>query len=142
MIRLLLAALPFCLASCFSPMGGVERRAQDRIMLVREDPPTLGVRRLRQQASTHHDLAAFIRERGDPDFIAETSSDDRQYLILYYLHQRQAWACRSWRDQGEAIEFAGPYEITKKESEILAALKKNSVQSTRSGIAHGQLVTP
>ncbi|GAA5482011.1 hypothetical protein [Haloferula sargassicola] len=140
LLPLLLSAT--LLAACAPNMNRSERRAQDRIMLVRGKPETLGARRLHEQASTHRDLAVFIGKRGDPDFIAETSSDDRQYLILYYLKDSQAWACRSWRGQDDTIEFAGPYSITTKEAEILAALKRNSVQSTRSGIASGEVLTP
>ncbi len=143
MIRLLsIFSILSLLSSCAGSMNGAERRAQDRIMLVRSSPQTLGARRLTEQAAFHQDLAAFIRKRGEPDFIAETSSEDRQYLILYYLGESKAWACRSWRGQGNAIEFAGPYAITTKETEILAALKRNSIQSTRSGIASGPLLTP
>ena len=142
MIRFTLPVFFLLVASCAMPMGSSERKAQDRIMLVSNTPPTLGAQRLRQQSSTHRDLAIFLGNRGDPDFIAETSSEDRQYLILYYLKKEQAWACRSWRGQPNAIEFAGPYSITTKESEILEALQRNAIQSTRTGLSTGNLLLP
>jgi hypothetical protein len=123
-------------------MHWTERASQDRIMLVEESPPSLGLKRLAYQASTHPDLANFLRRRGNPDFIAETSSDDRQYLILYYLGRKQAFACRSWRGQPEIIEFAGPYDITAKEIEILESLKRGDVTTTRSGIVDDRVLTP
>ena len=138
----LTAALALGLASCGNRMHWTERASQDRIMLVEEEPPSLGLKRLGYQASTHPDLASFLRRRGNPDFIAETSSDDRQYLILYYLARKQAYACRSWRGQPVIIEFAGPYEITAKEIEILESLKRGDVETTRSGIAGDRVLTP
>lgn len=107
-------------------VGWTERAAQDRIMLVRDVPETLGHRRLVHQSSAHPDLGLFLRSRGWPDFIAETSSDDRQYLILYYLDGRRAFAARSRRAQGTPMEFAGPYPMTDHETKLLKDLKKNA----------------
>lgn len=129
------------LPSC-GGMHWTERAAQDRIMLVREQPITLGQRRLVYQSSVHPDLGKFLSKSGSPDFIAETSSDNRQYLILYYLDSRTAYACRSWRDQLEGVEFAGPYPMTDKETDLLNELKSNAVQETKTGIASGRLLVP
>lgn len=120
-----------CLASCAPvrkgwEMGWTERAAQDRIMLVRDVPETLGHRRLVHQASNHPDLGFFLRSRGWPDFIAETSSDDRQYLILYYLDGRRAFAARSRRMPGTPMEFAGPYPMTEHETSLLKDLKRKA----------------
>ena len=92
-----LAALAF--SSCVPVTDGwnagwTERAAQDRIMLVRNAPETLGHRRLVYQSAAHPDLGTFLNSRGLPDFIAETSSEDRQYLILYYLDSKRAWFLR------------------------------------------------
>ncbi len=106
--------------------GWTERAAQDRIMLVRDTPETLGHRRLVYQSAAHPNLDVFLKERGLPDFIAETSSDDRQYLILYYLDSKNAFACRTRRGPGEAIDFAGPYTMTERETKVLRELQANS----------------
>lgn len=127
----LLLLLTLCLTACV-PMrrgwdaGWSERAAKDRIMLVRQSPETLGHRRLVYQSAAHPGLGDFLRGKGLPDFIAETSSDDRQYLILYYLDSRRAFACRTRRSPGTAIEFAGPYPMTDRETRLLRQLQENS----------------
>ena len=95
-------------------------------MLVRETPETLGHRRLVYQSAAHPDLGNFLEGKGLPDFIAETSSDDRQYLILYYLDSRRAFACRTRRSPGTVIDFAGPYPMTERETKLLRELQDNS----------------
>lgn len=130
------------LASCAGPVGRAERAAQDRIMLVREQPATLGFRRLKMQASTHPDLARFLSRKGLPDFVVETTSGDRQYFIFYYLGARNAYACRSWRHWNQEVEFSGPYDITAKEVDLLETLKRNSGDSAHSGIAAGRILVP
>ena len=106
--------------------GWSERAAKDRIMLVRQTPETLGHRRLVYQSAAHPDLGNFLEGKGLPDFIAETSSDDRQYLILYYLDSRRAFACRTRRSPGTVIDFAGPYPMTERETKLLRELQDNS----------------
>lgn len=137
---LVLLLCSLALVSCVGP-GWSERAANDRIMLVRESPPTLGYHRLVQQSKSHPDLAAFINKRGRPDFVAETHSDDRHYMILYFLEAKSAYAARTWRGQS-VIEFAGPYPITKQETKLLGDLKRDSIQETQSGIASGRLLVP
>lgn len=141
-LRLALALACLLPAACGPAPWQSERAARDRIMLVRRSPETLGFERLTAQASEHPDLAMFLRREGEPDFIAETASDNRRYLILYYLESEKAWACRTWARQPAGIEFAGPYPITPKEATLLAELKRQSVPSTASGIASGRLVIP
>ncbi len=135
-------SLGLLLTSCGHRMHWSERAAQDRIMLVRESPPTLGHRRLAYQSVAHPDLGRFLGRQGTPDFIAETSAENRQYMVLYYLDRKKAYACRSWRHEPEAIEFAGPYDITSKEVELLGELKKNASEIPDSGIAAGRLLIP
>ena len=137
-----LALIPLLLASCGDGRHWTERAAQDRIMLVRQSPETLGHKRIAYQAAYHPDFAKFLESSGEPDFIAETSSDSRQYMILYYLDAKNAYACRSWRGSQQKMEFAGPYPMTKKETELLKKLKANSVHTADSGIASGRLLMP
>jgi hypothetical protein len=126
-----LLLLPLLFAAC-GPVGRgweagwTERAAQDRIMLVRNAPETLGHRRLVYQSAAHPNLDVFLKEKGLPDFIAETSSDDRQYLILYYLDSKNAFACRTRRGTGTEIDFAGPYSMTERETKVLRDLQKGS----------------
>ena len=95
-------------------------------MLVREAPPTLGARRVAYQSANHSDFAQFIRRNGLPDFVAETSSGDRRYMILYYVEKRQAFACRTWNGYRNEINFAGPYPINNKEAQLLNELRDKS----------------
>jgi len=106
--------------------GWSERAAQDRIMLVRQTPETLGHRRLVHQSAAHPDLGEFLSGKGMPDFIAETSSGDRQYLILYYLDTRHAFRGSTRRSPGTRIDFAGPYPMTERETKLLRELQRGS----------------
>lgn len=129
-----LLLLPFLLSACGPvsrgwEVGWSERAAQDRIMLVRNAPETLGHRRLTYQSAAHPNLDVFLKEKGFPDFIAETSSEDRQYLILYYLDSKNAFACRTRRGPGAAIDFAGPYSMTDRETKVLRELQEGSKQT-------------
>ncbi len=102
-----------------------ETAASDQMMLVRETPATLGYRRLQANSSASPDLAEFLRQTGLPDFLAETRSGDRKYLIFYYLDRHQAFAARTKPDP-RGLEFAGPYEMGKGELKILQAAKRQS----------------
>lgn len=124
------AAPAFLLASCASfeesgLPGSASSMARNQIMLVREDPPTFGFYRLNTQTRIYPDLGIFITRRGMPDFLAETHSGSQHYFILYYLNQRQAFACRSRAARPRNLEFAGPYPITPREFKMLNALKQN-----------------
>jgi hypothetical protein len=114
------------LASCGTSFVPGERAAEDRIMLVRDTPPTLGHHRLVALSGNHPDLKRFLARRGRIDFVAETSSENRLYLVLYDLEARQAHVCRMWKDQAGTSEFAGPYPITEKEARILTAMRKEA----------------
>jgi len=130
-MKSLLLVFPLLLSAC-GPVGRgweagwTERAAQDRIMLVRNAPETLGHRRLVYQSTAHPNLDVFLKEKGLPDFIAETSSEDRQYLILYYLDTKNAFACRTRRGTGTDIDFAGPYSMTDRETKVLRELQEGS----------------
>lgn len=93
--------------------------ARDQMMLVRKEPPTFGHYRLTSLERIYPDLAIFLRKKGMPDFLAETTNRSRNYFIVYYLKPRQAFACRTRPGQRQSLEFAGPYPITDKEYKIL-----------------------
>lgn len=111
--------------------GWTQRAANDQIMLVASGPPTLGFQRLDYQARVYPDLAIFLRARGRPEFLAETTSDRRRYLVLYYLDQRQAFAARTRHPDDRTMEFAGPYPITGREFELLDGLRREHRAATQ-----------
>lgn len=97
-------------------------------MLVRQAPPSFGFLRLASQSQTHLDLAMFVRQRGVPDFLAETGDQQQHYLILYYLKARHAFACRTRHGRAGSLEFAGPYPITSGEYRLLDAFRRGQFQ--------------
>jgi hypothetical protein len=106
--------------------GSEAAAAKDQIMLVRQDPPSLGYHRLLTQSRTYPDIALFMNKRGVPDFLAETGNWERHYFILYYLRDRDAFACRTRSSNKQAVEFAGPYPITDSEYKLLDELRKTA----------------
>ena len=100
--------------------------AHDQIMLVRKTPPSFGFARLESQSQIYPDLGLFVRERGIPDFLAETGDYDQHYLILYYLKPRHAFACRTHSGHASAVEFAGPYPVTTGEYRLLDSFRRGN----------------
>ncbi len=110
-----------------SVLTRVEARvAHDQMMYVRHSPPTFGYQRLITMMRDYPDLAAFVSQRGLPDFLAETGDRSQRYMILYYLSKRQAFACRTISSRSDAVEFAGPYPITDREYETLNEIRLRS----------------
>ncbi len=100
--------------------------AKDQIMLVRQDPPSFGYQRLEMETRVYPDLAVLVAKRGLPDFLAETDNSERRYFILYYLKDRQAYACRTREGTKRgALEFAGPYPITDGEFRLLDGFRRD-----------------
>lgn len=104
--------------------GSMEAAAKNQIMLVRKEPPSFGYQRLEFQSRAYPDLAFFVSKRGLPDFLAETGERNRQYFILYYLKDREAFACRT-ASAARSVEFAGPYPITDKEFRLLDGFRRD-----------------
>jgi len=111
--------------------GRTAAAAENRVMLVRSQPPSFGQHRLDYQSALYPDLALFLRKFGSPEFLAEMSNDDQHYLILYYLPKRQAYACRTKGRFGHEVEFAGPYPITKHEFELLDGFRRQAARINR-----------
>lgn len=127
----ILFALPLVTAlSACAPVGTAWREsreasmAADQIMLVRQTPATFGWQRIRTLSARYPDLQEFFRQTGSPDFLAETQSEERRYLILYYLDRRQAYACRTKNFRSREVEFSGPYPITPAEHRTLKGFRK------------------
>jgi hypothetical protein len=112
--------------------GGMSAAANDQIMLVRKQPASFGYQRLDMQSRVFPDLGFFVTKNGLPDFMAETHNRERHYFILYYLEDRQAFACRSRTGQGRAVEFAGPYPITKGEYRLLSDFRRDPARQAMS----------
>jgi len=108
--------------------GWTERAAHDQIMLVRENPPSLGQQRLLSQSGVYPDLGVFLQTRGAPDFLAETTTHDRHFLILYYLDAKRAYACRAKAASTRQIELTGPYRITRREVGLLREFKQQAAE--------------
>jgi hypothetical protein len=129
-IPILTAAALLCCA-CY-PVGNTTflqrsaAAANDHIMLVRRAPPTFGFQRLSALATAYPDLGIFLRQSGDPDFLAETNKSGNRYLILYYTKSRKAFACRTGEGRSRQVEFSGPYPITDGELRTLQGLRTRS----------------
>ena len=106
-------------------------KGDDRIMLVREEPRTLGFQRLVSQSGVYPDLGVFLHVHGMPDFLAESTTENRHFLILYYLGNRCAFACRAKAPSTRVIEFDGPYPITDREYTLLDELKTEAAKKKR-----------
>jgi hypothetical protein len=123
--------LPLLVSSCAGVgeqwLTGLEASAaKDQIMLIRRDPPSFGYQRLSTQAHAYPDLGIFVQQNGLPDFLGEAANRDQRYLFLYYLNERHAYACRTKSPRSRAVEFTGPYPITKREYEILNGFRSAS----------------
>ncbi|WP_348223442.1 hypothetical protein [Luteolibacter sp.] len=105
--------------------GSEAAAAKDQIMLVRKDPPSFGFQRLATQSSVYPDIQFFVAKHGLPNFLAETGNRDRKYFILYYLKEREAFACRTRAENRDAVEFAGPYPITDREFRMLDDFRRD-----------------
>jgi|DewCreStandDraft_4_1066084.scaffolds.fasta_scaffold238206_1 hypothetical protein len=119
------AGMILAIAGCVigPDMGAGARQAQNKIMLVRQEPPTLGLDRLRFYEMRYADLQLFLRQKGEPEFLAETMNRGNLYLILYYLDRKQAFACRTSPTRPGGLEFSGPYPITPGEASRLRTLR-------------------
>ena len=119
-------------ASRYIP-GSQAAAAKDQVMLVRSAPPSFGYERLVTRCTEFHDLSNFVTKHGDPDFLAETGSRERPYLIFYYLDRRSAFVCRTKAENFRAIEFAGPYPVTDKEYKLLSSFRATANQRHAEG---------
>lgn len=104
--------------------GSASSMARNQMMYVRKEPVTFGYYRLTSLAKLNPDLDLFIRKRGTPDFLAETTNRGQSYYILYYLRDRQAFASRTRRGRNRSLEFAGPYPVTDSEFKTLDGIRK------------------
>ena len=102
-------------------------------MLVRNEPPSFGFQRLTTQSAVYPDLQVFVSQRGLPNFLAETGTGDRRYFILYYLADREAFACRTRPENQRSVEFAGPYPITDREFRLLDGFRRDPTRRPPGG---------
>lgn len=104
--------------------GSASSMARNQMMFVRSEPPSFGYYRLSSLMRVHPDIGVFVQKRGVPDFLAETDNGSHDYFILYYLRERQAFACRTRPGRQRGIEFAGPYPVTESEYRTLDGFRK------------------
>lgn len=115
------------LTSCTTLMpDGQSWSANNRIMLVRGEPPTLGHQRTEFLRTYYPSFGRFLGQQGRPDFIAETRSDRRHFIVLYYPERQLAYSCRSVQISRRDVEFSGPYTITRGEVAVLRRLKREA----------------
>jgi hypothetical protein len=110
--------------------GRTDAQAENTIMLVNEEPESLGYKRLRYATELHPEFTELLQQIGKPDCIAETTHGDRHYMILYQIDQRRAFSCRShpYRNS-DPVQVSGPYPITQNEYKTLRDLKKRAAGS-------------
>lgn len=120
---ILLACLPSCAPAKRDFLERTSAAANDRIMYVRETPPTFGHFRLKALLTRYPKLKTLASERSTPDFLAETSKADTRIIILYYLEKRQAYTYRSGQGTSAEVEFVGRYPITDNEAKTLRSLR-------------------
>jgi hypothetical protein len=117
--------------------GSASSMAHNQIMWVDRESQSFGYYRLQSQRRAFPDLEVFLGQKGQPDFLAETSDERRRYFILYYLGPREAFACRTAGTRRDAVEFSGPYPISEREWVMLTKLKTGR-SSAPVGDAHAR----
>jgi hypothetical protein len=128
----------FALASC-APMssawmtGWTASAARDRIMLVREEPPTLGFRRLSYHSDIYPDLHEFLVFHGKPDFLGETTGGGFRYLLFYYLGSGQSFVLRTPGSGAGTVTCAGPYPMSRRERAKLGDLRAKAMPGENPG---------
>ena len=119
-LRCLVSVWIFAMVSC-SPVtsawmsGWTASAARDHIMLVREEPPSLGYRRLAYQSDIFPGLRGFIAVHGQPDFLAETRGGGIHYLVFYYLNPGRVFVMHTRGSGTGSMECDGPYALGHKE---------------------------
>lgn len=127
----LCVAVPSCMTYEESGLpGSAASMAHNQLMYVSEERETFGYYRIRTLVEQQPDLGLFVRQRGMPEFLAETTNDGVHYSILYYLSDREAFASRPRIGEARSLEFSGPYPITPREVRILENLRDRRPDAT------------
>ena len=112
--------------------GWTQHDADNSIMLVIDQPPTLGYKRLKSHCAIHPEFSQLLEELGQPDCLAESTQEDQHYMILYYLNQRHAFSCRTNAKRSSAVmQFSGPYPVSDKEFRTLTQFKAKALLSLK-----------
>ncbi len=113
--------------------GRTDALAENHLMLVIEQPESLGYKRLRYATELHPELSDFLAQIGKPDCIAETTNGDRHYMIVYQIDQRRAYSCRTDPfHSSDPMQVSGPYPITPNEYKTLRDLKARALMASAS----------
>lgn len=126
--RVLLVVLSWQVLSCSTfensgLPGSASSMALNEIMLVSKDLQTFGYYRIDTQRKVYPEMDLFLKQKGTPDFLAETRDENRRYFLMYYLKTRQAYACRTRIGNSSLLEFSGPYPIPSGEYRKLKQMK-------------------
>ncbi len=131
-----------CLCQCRSQMaawqvGRTNDAAEDRILLIQRNPPSMGYQRLVNQRVLHPEFASWLDQMGMPEFMAEKTLDEHHYMVLYYLSRKQAYSCRTSRHySSERMAISGPLNITPREQHILRDFRSDALTPRRSVLQH------
>lgn len=110
--------------------GWTSAEAENSIMLVIDQPVTLGYKRLQYYGALHPEFRELLTHLGQPDCLAETTQGGRRYMILYYLGARKAYSCRTDdRRVTTPMQVSGPYPISDKEYKLLRTFQNKAYQS-------------
>lgn len=112
----MLVLLGSCSVGSNNSTGNTLTGTKDRMVLV-NSPNSYGHRRLVELSRSYPVLDSFIKNKGFPRYLAETSNSRNRYLIMYYPNQRKAYVCRGGLGRSNHAEFIGP--ITIKDSEMV-----------------------
>lgn len=97
--------------------------ARNQIMWVDKESKSFGYYRVMTHRKAYPDLQEFLRQKGLPDFLAETRDGSRSYYILYYLGSCEAYASRTSYGRSGHLEFSGPYPISPGEYDTLEHMR-------------------
>lgn len=132
---LFFSALLFCQCAPYSSAwnsGWTGSEAENSIMLVIDQPVTLGYKRLQYHGELHPEFRDILTHLGQPDCLAETTKGGRRYMILYYLGARKAYSCRTDDHRVTTpMQVSGPYPITVKEYKLLKTFQNKAYQSLK-----------
>ena len=138
----LLTILGACLCQCSSQIaawqvGRTNDAAENRILIIERNPPSMGYSRLSSQRVLHPEFASWLDQMGMPEFMAEKTKDDFHYMVLYYASKGQAYSCRTARHySSQNLAISGPWKISRREQRILRDFRSDAVPPRKSVLQH------
>lgn len=128
-VRLLLALAAVCLVSGCAQMsstitlGATDAMTNGRILPVKDNPKSLGRKRLEAYAAVSPALKAHVNFKGFPDRIIETISfGGERKVVMYYTRQGIAYLFVADQFAMPNAKLIGPSPIGAKTRELFAAM--------------------